>query len=346
MRRYRVALVLLLSAIWLTCHVGVALPVALPFHDDFENIPVGYYPNANGWRTWSSGYSAYVSNQVFHSPNRSFRLHSRFSWSRCDYLPLAVIPDRLAYRLSLYMDPMPGREAYAGLVHLANFQAAFCDYFTFFSQDGEVGSVQFTGGWDLPPVWVGEFPIGQWVTVGAVLDYSAGAAELWLDDEPVATSIPLQPRRPDDPVTGPVTPNAFAVAEGNWPGGGWGAIYLDDVELFEPAPAVTATVDLQPDTLKLSSRGRWVSCHVELPPGYSVVEVDVGSLLLNDVLPPAPKPVTIGDYDGDGVSDLMVKFDRAQLCDMLAPGLQVVDLTGQLTDGTLLSGTDQVRALP
>jgi len=346
MRRYSLALVLCLSAVWLTCYVGVALPVALPFHDDFENIPVGYYPTVNGWRTWSAGYTAKVLDQVFHSPTRAFWLKSRFSLSRCDYLRLAAVPDRLVYQLSLYMDPMPGRKAYAGLAYLANSTAAFCDFFTIASRDGKVGLVQFTGGWDLPPVWVGEFPIGEWVTVGALLDYRAGVAELWMNDQPVASSVPLQPRRLGDASTGPVTPNAFAVAEATWPGGGWGVIYVDDVDLFEPVRVVPATVDLQPDTLKLSSRGRWVTCYLELPADCSVADVDVGSLLLNDAVPPAPEPVTIGDYDGDGVSDLMVKFDRAQLCAMLAPGQQVVELTGELADGTLLVGSDQVRALP
>ena len=57
MRCHKVTLVLCLSALWLAGPVGVALSVSLPFYDDFENVGVGSYPSAKGWRTWSAGYT-------------------------------------------------------------------------------------------------------------------------------------------------------------------------------------------------------------------------------------------------------------------------------------------------
>lgn len=342
----RVALVVGLSAAWLAWSVGVALPVTVPFHDDFENVATGWYPTANGWHTWLSGVTAYVSNQVSHSPTRAFRLHSRAYSSRCDYLSLDAVPDRFGYQLSLYMDPVSGRAVRVGTAYLSRSYSAFDNYFTISNMDGRVGTIEFSGARDLPPVWVGEFLVGQWVTVGAVLDFHTGMADLWLGDELIATSVPLEPRRVADPVTGALTPNAFAVAEANWPGNGWGVIYIDDVDLSEPPPpTIPAVVDVQPDTLNRKSQGRWVTCYIELPPDYSVADIDVTSLRLNGTLPPAPKPVTIGDYDGDGVADLMVKFDRSGLSAMLAPGEQTVELTGCLTDGTSIEGSDQIKVL-
>lgn len=242
------------------------------------------------------------------------------------------------------MDPMPGRKAYAGLAYLARTGATFCDYFTTANQDGALGSVYFTGASDPPAVWVGDFPVRQWVTVGAVLDYRAGVGSIWFNGRQVASGLPIAPRR-ELPGALSLMPNAFAAAEATWPGTGWGVIHVDDVALFEPVREVTATVDLQPNTLKLSSRGRWVTCYVELPADYSVTEIAVSSLALNGMLPAEPHPTAVGDYDGDGVEDLMVKFDRAGLCELLEPGIQEVELTGQLADGTVLVGSNQVRAL-
>jgi len=32
--------------------------------------------------------------------------------------------------------------------------------------------------------------------------------------------------------------------------------------------ALSATVDLDPDTLNLESKGKWITCYIELPEGY------------------------------------------------------------------------------
>src|SRR4030042_2583838 len=53
----------------------------------------------------------------------------------------------------------------------------------------------------------------------------------------------------------------------------------------------------------------------------------------------------IGDYDEDGIPDLMVKFSRQEVAKMLEPGVQMIHLTGQLSDGALFAGKDKVRVL-
>jgi len=109
---------------------------------------------------------------------------------------------------------------------------------------------------------------------------------------------------------------------------------------------LVATVDLNPDTLNLSSWGQWVTCYIELPEGCWVEDIDVTSLLLQNSIGAEPQPVNIGDHDSDGVSDLMVKFDRGALCDILTPGDErAIALTGELIDGTPLAGIDVIRAI-
>ncbi len=56
--------------------------------------------------------------------------------------------------------------------------------------------------------------------------------------------------------------------------------------------------------------------------------------------------ISIGDYDVDGVPDLMVKFDRSDVQATLEPVDEVeVTVSGQLTDGTTFEGSDTIRVI-
>jgi len=74
-----------------------------------------------------------------------------------------------------------------------------------------------------------------------------------------------------------------------------------------------------------------------------VADIDVTSIVLNGEIPAFPKPAAIGDYDGDGISDLMVKFSRSGVQNLLVPGDEVeVNVTGQLYDGILFESRDVI----
>ena len=86
--------------------------------------------------------------------------------------------------------------------------------------------------------------------------------------------------------------------------------------------------------------------------GYNVSDIDVSTVMLNDTIPvslldvPAPEPVPteIGDYDSDGIPDLMVKFNRTELIAYIYHVLGIkydnitLIITGNLTDGTMFEG--------
>jgi len=118
-----------------------------------------------------------------------------------------------------------------------------------------------------------------------------------------------------------------------------------------PPPEIAANVDINPDTLNLKSKGKWITCYIELPEGYNVSNIDRSTILLNDTIPVDPFWVNktlesvIGDYDNDSVTDLMVKFNRTQVIDMMTVGNQTIKITGQLADGTPFEGTDTIRAM-
>lgn len=117
-------------------------------------------------------------------------------------------------------------------------------------------------------------------------------------------------------------------------------IYSYVVE-YEP---VGATIDINPDTLNLKSAGKWITCYIELPQGHNVGDIDVSTVKLNGQVLAAAQPTQIGDYDGDGVADLMVKFDRSALGLDVGDAVQMT-VTGQLTGGGSFTGSDTIRVI-
>ncbi|UCE36877.1 MAG: hypothetical protein JSW00_15430 [Thermoplasmata archaeon] len=95
-------------------------------------------------------------------------------------------------------------------------------------------------------------------------------------------------------------------------------------------PGLTATIDIDPNTLNLKSKGKWITCYIELPEGFDVNDIEIGSIRLGNVI-----FAEWGDIQND---ILMVKFDRSEVEDMLPPGTYNLKVTGELADGTLFKG--------
>lgn len=124
---------------------------------------------------------------------------------------------------------------------------------------------------------------------------------------------------------------------------------------YQPSgtPYAGATVDCSPDTLNPKSKGKWITCYIELPSGYDPRDIDVNTILVNDVLSPELDPKYgfvkdaesyIMDHDGDGIEERMVKFDRGLVLSMLEVGDSVeLVITGELVDTTSFGGSDSVR---
>jgi len=111
---------------------------------------------------------------------------------------------------------------------------------------------------------------------------------------------------------------------------------------------IPATVDFDPGTLNLKSKGRVVTVYIELPEGYDVSQIDVSSIWLNGTVSALAEPTEIGDYDGDGILDLMVKFDRAAVIGLFfgktVPSDYVMEVTGTAA-GIRFKGTATIRVI-
>lgn len=111
-------------------------------------------------------------------------------------------------------------------------------------------------------------------------------------------------------------------------------------------PIIQATIDFDPDTLNLKSIGKVVTVYIELPTGYGISQINVSSIILNGVISALAKPTEIGDYDGDGIPDLMVKFNRAAVQAILQVSDNVeITVDGKLIDGRLFEGRDIIRVI-
>lgn len=128
--------------------------------------------------------------------------------------------------------------------------------------------------------------------------------------------------------------------------GGVGSLYGRNGEegsYYVEKRGVEATIDIDPDTLNLKSKGKWITCYIALPEGYDVADIDVDSILLEGVI-----EVQHSDVQ-DGV--LMVKFDRQNVIAYIELVLEVTPpdnvtptVTGEVA-GTPFEGSDTIRVI-
>jgi PKD repeat protein len=116
-------------------------------------------------------------------------------------------------------------------------------------------------------------------------------------------------------------------------------IVTDDVTVTGVG-ALTATVNIEPSTLNLKSKGKWITCYITLPEGYDVGDIDVSTILLDGII-----PVERSDIVGDA---LMVKFDRAAVIQYITDVFGTLEqqvmlrITGSLIQGTPFEGQDTI----
>ena len=105
-------------------------------------------------------------------------------------------------------------------------------------------------------------------------------------------------------------------------------------------------VDIEPNTLNLGSQGKTVRSWFQLPSEYDPHQILLQTVSINEQVFPNSKPITIVDDDGDGVEEMILKFNRADLEAVLTDGESVaLTLTGEVQNKTWFSGTDHIRVI-
>lgn len=126
--------------------------------------------------------------------------------------------------------------------------------------------------------------------------------------------------------------------------------YFDNV--FVWVEVIPASIDLDPNTLNLKSKGKWMTCYVELSAGYDLYDIDISTVKISQIgdinveIFASSKPTKVGDYDDDGVADLMVKFDRKSVIDALDGTTGDIEFTVvREVNETLFEGKDIVKVI-
>ncbi len=102
-------------------------------------------------------------------------------------------------------------------------------------------------------------------------------------------------------------------------------------------PVVNIEIEVEPKTLNLSSKGRWITCRIFDANEYDVNGIDQKTLVLNEKV--FADRITLED------GDMVIKFKRDQVQNILAEGSCEVIVTGAFNDGNKLAGHDVIRAI-
>ena len=110
-----------------------------------------------------------------------------------------------------------------------------------------------------------------------------------------------------------------------------------------PAPQLSASVDITPNGIPVAGHAPWVTAFIEFD-GFRPEDVQPASVRLAGVSAD-PKWQIVGDHDGDGRSDLGLRFSGEALKPLLRPGVNYLTLTGNLNSGASFQGSDEIRVI-
>jgi hypothetical protein len=140
----------------------------------------------------------------------------------------------------------------------------------------------------------------------------------------------------------------FAGTQGGSSAGPWGLDPNVGVTrgAFQINGPIMATFDLEPRTVNLKSQGLYVTGYIELPIGFDPSAIDIATVRLAGSVPAVVSKVAlVGDHDGNGTPDLMVKFSRGTLDPLLTVGVNDLEVIGSLVTGEDFVGSDEVRVI-
>lgn len=102
---------------------------------------------------------------------------------------------------------------------------------------------------------------------------------------------------------------------------------------------IAADIDVDPDTLNLRSKAKWIRCYIRLAERYDVADIEPVSILLNGEV--APERCRVHKAK----QMLIVRFYRSEVQAIVEPGDVELTISGELTDGTKFEGADTITVI-
>jgi hypothetical protein len=112
-----------------------------------------------------------------------------------------------------------------------------------------------------------------------------------------------------------------------------------DMGAYEYVPPIEAKVNIVPRVLNLKSKGNWLLCSIRLPNDYSVVDIDIKSVILQGQI--KPRWVWACRHQ----KTALAVFDRDHVQAILTVGENELTVTGRLNNGRELEGSDTIKVI-
>lgn len=144
-------------------------------------------------------------------------------------------------------------------------------------------------------------------------------------------------------------------------GGIYEGVHIDNAKAIITAEPllITVTINIDPNTLNVDSKGKWVTAYIELPEEYDPLAIDVNTVTITrideeEVFLSSISDEKYGfvydpeehDEDNDGIPEFMAKFDRQLLIPLLETlGDTEITVAGELEDGAEFEGSDTIRII-
>lgn len=121
-----------------------------------------------------------------------------------------------------------------------------------------------------------------------------------------------------------------------------GGIGTDSVEVI--VHPIELSLNIDPPMLNKKSKGCWITGYIEFLDGHRLEDIDTSTITLNGIKA-EEFPISIGDYDENGIPDLMFKINRFSIMQTIyLPFLNIFDLQVrcEFVSGTQFIGYDSI----
>ena len=112
-----------------------------------------------------------------------------------------------------------------------------------------------------------------------------------------------------------------------------------DMGAYEYMPSIPAEVDIEPDTLNLTSKGKWITAFIRLTEDYDVDDIEPNSVFLEEQI--KAEQLLVNEQEQVAIA----KFSREEVQAILNTGDIELTITGWLKDGTRFEGKDTIKII-